>query len=188
MSGSFLVGEKVHLQIPDIRHLDLLYEWYNDDVATRLMFTGTFPIDRDTAAKNFLDMVYSLNDVVLGIFAKESADTTVHWFVGTIGLHSVNWVVGSAEFRIFLGNTAFWGKGLGTEATQLIVDYGFDRMGLNVIWLGVNTENKAAKRIYDKVGFKEDGLLRRVQYRNGRYYDAYRMSLLREEWECIQQQ
>ena len=123
MSGSFLTGEKVHLQIPDGRHLDLLYEWYNDDVATRLMFTGTFPIDRDTATKNFLDMVYSLNDVVLGIFARESADTSIYWFVGTIGLHAINWVVGSAEFRIFIGNTTFWGKGLGTEATQLISAY-----------------------------------------------------------------
>jgi len=124
-----------------------------------------------------LKMLQSKDDEVL--FSIWSADN----FIGTTGLYSINSIAHSAEFRIFIGDKEFWGRGIATECAQLLVDYGFNRLNLNMIWLGVNTENKAAVRVYEKAGFTHEGRLRQVQYRNGRYYDVFRLSILREEWE-----
>ena len=65
-----------------------------------------------------------------------------------------------------------------------MIDYGFDKLNLNKIWLGVNSENKAAVKSYKAAGFVEEGVLRQEIYRNGRYYDATRMSILREEFHA----
>jgi RimJ/RimL family protein N-acetyltransferase len=93
----------------------------------------------------------------------------------------------TAEFRVFLGNKTFWNRGIGTESTKLMVVYGFEKMNLNRIWLGVNTENIGGVHAYEKAGFAKEGILRQEQYRNFRYYDVIRMSILRCEYEKIRE-
>jgi len=60
---------------------------------------------------------------------------------------------GQAEFHLFIGDSDYWGKGIGQKATALILDYGFSTLNLNKIILEVNKENNAATRIYSKLGF-----------------------------------
>jgi RimJ/RimL family protein N-acetyltransferase len=91
----------------------------------------------------------------------------------------------TAEFRIFLGNKAYWTRGIGTECTKLMVVYGFEKLNLNRIWLGVNADNIGGVRAYEKAGFIKEGILRQEQYRNFRYYDVVRMSVLRSEYEKL---
>lgn len=58
-----------------------------------------------------------------------------------------------AQLRITIGNPAYWGRGLGTEATGLLVEYGFSKLQLTSIWLRVLPSNTRAIRSYEKVGF-----------------------------------
>lgn len=104
-------------------------------------------------------------------------------FVGTTGLYRIHWVMRTAEFRVFLGDKRVWNRGIGTECAKLMVVYGFEKLNLNKVWLGVNAENAGGVRAYEKAGFVHEGVLRQEQYRNFRYYDAIRMSLLRSEYE-----
>ena len=62
-----------------------------------------------------------------------------------------------AEFHIFIGETSFWGKGVGKLATNLMVEYGFYILGLAEIYLWVNELNFKAIGIYQKQGFSEVG-------------------------------
>jgi RimJ/RimL family protein N-acetyltransferase len=63
----------------------------------------------------------------------------------------------SANFRISLGGPTFYGRGLGTEATRLIVDHGLGTIGLRRITLTVLARNPRAIRSYEKVGFQVTG-------------------------------
>ena len=74
----------------------------------------------------------------------------------------------SAHLRITIGNSDYWGKGLGTEATQLIVQYGFEEMQLSFVWLRVLASNERAVKSYTKVGFErwQEGEIGEEKQRN----------------------
>jgi RimJ/RimL family protein N-acetyltransferase len=87
----------------------------------------------------------------------------------------------SCNFRIFIGPNGR-DRGLGTEATRLIVGYGFERLGLHRISLEVYAFNPRARRAYEKVGFRAEGVLRESLRYNGDWVDATVMSILAPEW------
>jgi RimJ/RimL family protein N-acetyltransferase len=103
-------------------------------------------------------------------------------FVGTTGLYSHRDIYRSWEFRILIGHPEALGHGIGTDATRLVVDWGFKRLNAHRIWLGVNAENVGAVKCYEKVGFKREGVLRDEIFCGGKYVDAIRMSILESEW------
>jgi RimJ/RimL family protein N-acetyltransferase len=87
----------------------------------------------------------------------------------------------SCNFRIFLGPGAR-DRGFGTEASRLIVGYGFERLGLHRISLEVYAFNPRARRAYEKAGFRTEGVLRESLRYNGEWVDATVMSILAPEW------
>lgn len=62
-----------------------------------------------------------------------------------------------AEFHIFIGERDYWGRGIAREATRLALAIAWDELGLDQVHLIVHPENSAARRIYDDLGFSEDG-------------------------------
>lgn len=166
---------------PDNLHSQLMEEWLNDNDVTRLLFAGLYPADAKEIQKEWKQSVQNPNEIAFMVYF--GAGPEPREFVGTVGLYVINWIARTAEFRIFLGDKNCWGRGAGTGATRLVLDYAFNKLNLQMVGLGVNTENKAAVRVYEKAGFVHEGRLRRVQYRNGRYYDVYRMSILQEEFD-----
>ncbi len=78
-------------------------------------------------------------------------------FVGEVVLNEYEPSEETASFRISLRGPAWFGRGLGTEATQLIIDHGFDTIGLRSITLEVLARNPRARRSYEKVGFRVTG-------------------------------
>jgi len=87
----------------------------------------------------------------------------------------------SCNFRILIGPSG-QGRGLGTEATRLIVGYGIEEIGLHRISLGVYAFNPRAQRAYEKAGFVVEGRLRDELYWDGEWVDSIVMSVLAPEW------
>ncbi len=87
----------------------------------------------------------------------------------------------SCNFRILIG-PAGQNRGLGTEATRLIVGYGFGQLGLHRIALEVYAFNPRARRTYEKVGFRPEGVLRESLRYGNQWIDATVMSILAAEW------
>jgi RimJ/RimL family protein N-acetyltransferase len=87
----------------------------------------------------------------------------------------------SCNFRIFIGPRGR-DRGLGTEATRLIVGYGFEHLGLHRISLEVYAFNPRARRAYEKAGFRAEGVLRESLRYDGEWVDATVMSVLAPEW------
>jgi ribosomal-protein-alanine N-acetyltransferase len=181
MYHPFIEGEKIYLRGLEKRDLmGGMFQWANDCEVTYYMFMGAMPNILEELEKEYEQLVKSTRDVVFAIIDKES---DVH--IGNVGLYSIQWIGRSAELRIVIGEKEFWGRGYGTEATKLTVDYGFDKLNLNSIYLGVNAEHSGAIRAYESAGFIREGTMRQYIYRNGRYYDAIRMSILREEYYSL---
>jgi RimJ/RimL family protein N-acetyltransferase len=105
--------------------------------------------------------------------------------IGFVGYFNANRRIGKVEVGIGIGEKAYWGKGYGREAMNLLLEYlitvlGYQRVELNT-WSG----NERAIRSYRACGFQIEGRLRRSELVDGTYYDTILMGLLREEWELL---
>src|SRR5207245_877388 len=102
--------------------------------------------------------------------------------VGLCGLHKLDPRSHNAELGMVIGDPADWGRGLGGEAARLLIAYGFDIVNLHRIWLEVYEDNPAARKIYEKLGFKLEGTLREHGFREGRWWNLHYLGLLAHEY------
>ena len=110
-------------------------------------------------------------------FAVYSRDSEPR-YLGNVWLWGIHPVNRNAELRVLLGDPEARGKGYGTEACRLLVEFAFRRMNLHKVHLYVLASNPRAKRAFEKAGFREEGLLRDEFYVDGSYRDVYRMAVL----------
>ena len=102
--------------------------------------------------------------------------------VGTCGLFGP-WFSG-AMLGIAIFDPDARGRGIGTYAVRALCDYGFQKLRLRRIELGVYPDNASAIRVYEKCGFKREALSRSDIYHDGGWRDTLWMSLLRSEWNA----
>jgi RimJ/RimL family protein N-acetyltransferase len=67
---------------------------------------------------------------------------------------------------------------------EALVAFGFASLRLERIWLDVYDFNPGARRVYERVGFRHEGVLRHAVFREGRFVDTHRMSILSGEWRA----
>jgi len=103
-------------------------------------------------------------------------------YIGGCGLLNIDRRHRRAEAGIVIGSPEHIGRGLGTEAMVLLLRFGFDFINLQRIGLQHYEYNRRAGACYRKLGFVEEGRMRRLHYWRGRYWDAIVMSILREEF------
>jgi len=104
--------------------------------------------------------------------------------LGEVVLYEWDPAARSCTFRTLIGPRGR-GRGVGTEATRLIVGHGFDQLGLHRIELEVYGHNHRARRVYEKVGFVVEGVRREASLRDGEWVDAILMGLLDHEWAAL---
>lgn len=102
--------------------------------------------------------------------------------VGRAMLFNIDHINQTAMVGLLIGERSAWGKGYGTEALQLVLDYGFNLLNLHNIMLGVYAYNTRAIALYEKVGFKLIGRRRGVRLLGGVRHDALTMDMLAEEF------
>jgi RimJ/RimL family protein N-acetyltransferase len=101
--------------------------------------------------------------------------------LGVVYLLEIDWVSRNAEFAIQIGETGERGRGVGTEATRLALDHAFNDLNLHRVHLTVLASNAAAIALYERTGFRAEGLLRQAFFKEGRHVDAIPMAILAAE-------
>jgi len=175
MINPFLIGKLVYLRPLERSDALLLVEWVNDPEVTRTILM--FEPKNLQQEEQFIDQANAPDGLGLGIVIKENDK-----LIGIAGLRPINWRNRHAMFGMLIGDKTEWGKGYATETTALLVRHAFLTLNLNKVWLHVQDNNLPARRAYEKVGFKQEGLLRQDTFREGRYHDCVVMGILREEW------
>lgn len=93
--------------------------------------------------------------------------------VGLIGLLNISPKNKKAEYYISMGEVDYKGKGIATKASHLLLDYAFNELKLEKVFLYTERENVGAQKLFDKVGFEREGLLKKDLFHNGRFVDRY---------------
>lgn len=173
-----LFGAKCRLR--PIRRSDAAVSigWRNDAAIRDAALGYPFPVT-DEMERGWYDQALADQGGRRASFAIEVADLETP--VGFTHIYEINWPNRAAGFGIVVGDPQVHGRGIGTQATQLTVRYAFDTLNLDRIELKVSAPNAAARHIYTKLGFVEEGVLRRAAYVSGKAIDVVVMGLLRGE-------
>ncbi|MFG2826282.1 GNAT family N-acetyltransferase [Streptomyces sp. NPDC048434] len=99
-------------------------------------------------------------------------------FLGELALSGIDPPNAHGSFRIALTPDAT-GRGIGSEAIRLLLDYAFDRVGLHRVQLEVFDYNPRARRTYEKCGFEVEGRMREALFWDGAWHDVFVMAALR---------
>lgn len=92
--------------------------------------------------------------------------------IGTIGLSNIEPQHHRAEYGILIGERDARGKGFALDASRLLLDYGFNKLGLHRVYLHVFADNEAAIGLYKKLGFQQEGILREHVFKGGCFRDV----------------
>ncbi|MCX6345868.1 MAG: GNAT family protein [Armatimonadetes bacterium] len=165
------------LRPPEISDLEALHRQKNDQAVVSSLGGFSTGYSRDDVLE-WINRHRKCADEALWIIA----DAEQNKCLGHVGLYKVNHRIRSAEFAIMIGEKSAWGKGLGRNCSNAIIEFGFREMNLNRLSLTVMTSNEKAIHLYRSIGFKEEGIHRQAQYKNGQYQDLMSMSMLHSEY------
>jgi diamine N-acetyltransferase len=175
-----LLGAKVALG-PLRRDLIPLYQqWFNNFELLRTLDRQLKPVSLDQVERWFEARATSAQIGSVVVFTIYERGT---WRpIGNTALEAINLRDRTAEFGIFIGESDLQGKGYGSEATRLMLDYAFTGLGLQNIMLRVWEFNLAGIRVYEKAGFREFGRRSRAHLLNGEWWDDVYMQILADDF------
>lgn len=101
---------------------------------------------------------------------------------GRIYITNVDYRHQKGEYGIVL-HPEFRRKNIAYEASDLLIDYVFRNQPINKIYLEVFESNLKAIKLYEKIGFKKEGLFKEEYFKNGTFQNVCRMSLFRKAWK-----
>jgi len=172
-----LEGERIVLRRHVPANLEAFRRWYADPEIARLTRYQDGPMRPDEIERFFMARVVGADALTLAIHDRDSDR-----LIGTCAFSQFDGDNGSALFHITIGEKDCWGRGYGTEATELMLDHAFGQLGLHRVALSVFAFNERALRSYRKVGFVVEGRAREAIWRDGRYWDEIHMSVLEVDW------
>jgi len=172
-----LIGKNINLRIAEKEDATLLAQWFNDPE-----FLGEYQDFPNQVSKLQLEKRISepLSSPMQWVdFIIEKKDgTQIGWISHYIGSQNFGWMeIGYALIP------SERGKGYGTEAIQIMVDYLFLTKDILRIQVVTNVRNVSSQRVLEKTGFKREGTLRKALYVRGEWADGYLYSILRDEWK-----
>ncbi len=151
--------------------------WYADPEIARLARYQEAPMRPEEIDRFFEARVVGTEALAMAIH-----EAATDRLVGTCAFSQLDADNGSALYHITIGEKDVWGRGYGTEATQLMVDHAFGTLGLHRVALYVFEFNERAVRAYQRCGFVIEGRSRESIWRDGRWWDELGMSIIESDW------
>ncbi len=173
-----LKGQRVRLVPPDrTLHLENALAWFNDPEVTATLKINMGITRRQEDA--FFDQIESKrdNDLVWAILDEHERH------IGFIGLHGINWRHRWATGGLVIGERSAWGRGYASDAVAVRMRFAFNTLNLHRI--EGHTMNPAMRRVYEKCGYRHEGLARCKFWCDGQWRDADLFSILDSDWRAL---
>jgi RimJ/RimL family protein N-acetyltransferase len=153
--------------------------WYADPEIARLTRNQATSPAAEEIDRFFYARIMGPDAFAMAIHVRESDR-----LIGSCAFSQLDGDNGSTLYHITIGEHDAWGRGYGTEATQLMLDHAFTRLGLHRVGLTVFEYNERAIRSYESCGYVVEGRSREAVFRDGRYWDEIHMSVIADEWDA----
>ncbi len=169
-----LAGENIYLEGLSQQHISEKYtQWLNDKDVCRENRHGR----GDNTLEKTAAYVKSVDKAdTIAAFAIMTKEGNRH--IGNICIENISWENNSGEISILIGEKDVWGKGVATEAYKLIIDYGFNMLGLHRLYSGMTVRNKAMIKVAEKAGMLKEGVLKDAFLKDGVYADVVRDGII----------
>jgi RimJ/RimL family protein N-acetyltransferase len=171
-------GEKVALGPLDASMVPDLMRWINDFSTIRTLAMDPHPMTLEQEESWFRSTTTTPNHVIFAIHDLEDMA-----LVGSTNLFAIDHRHKTCELGIAILNPTRRGKGLGTEAVQLVTDYAIHGLEMHNVQLATYEYNWAGQRAYQRAGFKEYGRRREARLHNGKWWDVIYMDVIASEWQ-----
>jgi len=161
--------------------VDHIMTWVNDPEITGNIaaFSGR-AFTRDDELAYVRRTVASTTDVVFSI-----EEVGTGRYLGQTGIHQIHDRSKVGRLACIIAAKGDMGRGYGSGAIRLVLDHAFGPLGLHKMWLMVFRHNERGRRIYGRLGFIEEGVLREEYFHEDGWYDMVRMSMLAREWAAL---
>lgn len=149
-------------------------KWINDSANNKFLHYD-LPLEYERT-KKWYTKIKDREDRFDGVIEYENIP------VGIIGLLNIDIQNQKAEYYITLGENEFKGKGIAYKASIKILEYAFEQLNLNKIYLYTEVENIIAQKLFDKLGFEKEGKLKEDLIINNKKKDRYIYAIFRRDW------
>ncbi len=172
-------GARVDLRRHTPEQRPTFIRWYQDAEIANLLRHDLAPLTANHARSYFDSVVLPSSDRG-ACWAVHEHDTGR--LIGSTAIVDINEQFRTSLFRLVIGEKDTWGRGYGTEATNLVLAEAFLRIGLERVNLEVFSHNPRALRAYARVGFERSGHHREWVARARLQIDVVEMTISRANW------
>lgn len=175
-------GKIVTLRAIEKTDLDLMREMLNDPEMENLVVGWAFPVSKYEQEKWYENNISNKNHLRFIIETKDKET------VGMISLINLDWKNRKASYGIKLKTVDNRNQGIGTDSLLALMKYSFEELNLNKIETTILETNLISKNFHLKNGWKEEGNLREIVFKDGKYINGYAMGILKSDYlELIKQ-
>lgn len=178
MYGPIVEGSRLRLVPPSEQDIPTYLRWLADTRVTRFLL-ARLPLSPAHEAE-WLESVSRNPDLVFWTVELDTEHGPRP--IGNCNL-GVNWRHRRAVFGLMIGETEEWGKGYGTELTQLVLAFAFRELGLHKVCSSVTSGNEGSRQVHLRAGFVPCGEFKDQFWFSGQWQDELRLEALRERWE-----
>lgn len=102
--------------------------------------------------------------------------------VGLVNIYGIDKVNHRCQWAFYIAEMNLRGKGVGSYVEYSILDFVFTELELNKLGCEVFVFNEPVRRMHQKFGFKEEGVLRQHIFKAGKFQDVSVLGILQHEW------
>lgn len=176
----FLRGKRLYLRPPTRDDIPHFLRWMNDAEVNQYLAVF-LPVTEADEIEWFDRLQKQKNEHIVLVMVEAKTRKPI----GSMGIHGISWKDQRATTGAVIGEKAYWGKGYGTEAKMLLLDYAFNSLNLRKIGSRVYGFNARSKAYSEKCGYRVEGVLKKEVFKNGRFHDLIMMAVFREDWEPL---
>lgn len=173
-----LIGKKITLRAIEKEDCEFLKKIINDPDTESNVVGWSFPISTKNQEEWYEKQKYNLENQRFIIEYEGDA-------IGLATLTDIDWKNRKATHGLKLYGKNIKGRGFGTDTVQTIMKYAFEELQLNKLCASILQTNIPSQKMFEKCGWKIEGISRESVFKNNKYIDEIIIGILKEEYEKL---
>ena len=166
---------RIYLRLMTAEDTENIIKWRNSDVVRKqFIYQKEFTVE---SHENWIKTMIETGKAVQMMIVLNEGDRAI----GSVYVRDIDLEHKKAEYGIFIGETDCLGKGYGTEAAELMIEYAFEFLGIHKLMLRVYAENERGIKSYEKAGLKKEAYLKDDVYVQEKFRDIVLMAVINQE-------